>query len=112
MEVLALTGSDLTDTEVRHGADFIAKTAPGRYSTADTIASEVIRLAMDGLDAEFVTETVAGARSLTRDQAAAAWDEVRSGPGWTTVVVADAAAHLKSVQALGLGEVSVVQAAR
>ncbi len=112
MEVLALTGSDLTDTEVRHGADFIAKTAPGRYSTADTIASEVIRLAMDGLDAEFVTETVAGARSLTRDQAAAAWDEVRSGPGWTTVVVADAGAHLKSVQALGLGEVSVVQAAR
>ncbi len=111
MAVLALTGSDLTDTEVQHGADFIAKTAPGRYSTADTIASEVIRLAMDGLDADFVTETVAGARSLTREQASDAWDEVRSGPGWTTVVVADAAAHLESVQALGLGEVSVVQAA-
>lgn len=111
MEVLALTGSDLTDAEVRHGADFIAKTAPGRYSTADTIASEVIRLAMDGLDATFVTETVAGARVLTRDQAAAAWDEVRRGPEWTTVVVADAAAHLDSIRGLGLGKVDVVQAA-
>lgn len=111
MEVLSLRGDDLTEREVRHGADFVAKTAPGRYSTADTIASEVIRLAMDGLDAEFVTQTVAGARSLTRDHAADAWDEVRSGAGWTTVVVADAAAHLEPIRALGLGEVSVVQAA-
>ncbi len=111
MEVLAMDGDDLTEREVRHGADFVAKTAPGRYSTADTIASEVIRLAMDGLDADFVTDTVAGARSLTRDQAAAAWDEVRSGPEWTTVLVADAQAHLESVQALGLGEVTVVAAA-
>ena len=111
MEVLAIGGDDLTEPEVRHGADFVAKTAPGRYSTADTIASEVLRLAMDGLDADFVTHTVAGARSLTLDQAAEAWDEVRRGPDWTTVVVADAAAHLDSVRALGLGEVTVVAAA-
>lgn len=111
MDVLALTGQDLTEREVRHGADYVAKTAPGRYSTADTIATEVIRLAMDGLDTEFVTQTVAGARSLTRDQAAAAWDEVQAGPEWTTVVVADASAHRESIEALGVGEVSVVPAA-
>lgn len=108
MEVLALRGSDLTEQEVRHGADFIAKTAPGRYSTADTIASEVIRLALDDLEVDFVTQTLAQARSLTRDRAAAAWEGVCAGPGWTTIVVADAATHAEPLAALGLGEVTVL----
>ncbi len=109
IQVLALTGRDLTEREVRHGADFVAKTAPGRYGTADMIASEVVRLALDDLDVEFVTATLETARSLTRDQAGAAWDEVCAGPGWTTVVVADADTHLAPLQDLGLGEVSVVR---
>ncbi len=108
MKVLALRGSDLTEREVRHGADFVAKTAPGRYSTADMIASEVVRLALDDLDVEFVTTTLETARSLSRDQAGSAWDEVCSGPGWTTVVVADAETHRAPLEALGLGEVTVV----
>lgn len=109
-KVLALKGSDLTEREVRHGADFVAKTAPGRYSTADMIASEVVRLALDDLDVQFVTATLDTARSLTRDQAGAAWDEVCTGPGWTTIVVANAATHLPPLQDLGLGEVTVVEA--
>ncbi|MGB3827238.1 MAG: pitrilysin family protein [Ornithinimicrobium sp.] len=109
-QVLALRGSDLTQREVRHGADFVAKTAPGRYSTADTIASEVVRLALDDLDVGFVTQTLDTARSLTRDQAGAAWDEVADGPGWSTIVVADAASHLEPLSELGLGEITVVAA--
>ncbi len=109
MEVLSLQGSDLTEREVRHGADFVAKTAPGRYGTADTIASEVVRLALDDLDVDFVTATLETARSLTREQAGSAWDEVCAGPGWTTIVVADADTHLRPVEELGLGEVVVVR---
>ncbi|MGB3258865.1 MAG: pitrilysin family protein [Ornithinimicrobium sp.] len=109
MQVLSLRGSDLTEREVQHGADFVAKTAPGRYGTADTIASEVVRLALDDLGGDFVTATLETARSLTRGHAAAAWDEVCAGPGWTTVVVADADTHRGPVEALGLGEVVVVR---
>ncbi len=109
MKVLSLRGSDLTEREVRHGADFVAKTAPGRYGTADMIASEVVRLALDDLGVDFVTATLETARSLTRDHAASAWDEVRAGPGWTTIVVADADTHLRAVEELDLGEVVVVR---
>ncbi len=110
MQVLSFTGADLTEEEVRHGGDFVAKTAPGRYSTADGIANEVTRLALDGFDSDFVTATLATARSVSRQGAADAWNGIRSGPGWTTVVVGDAAAHADAVGGLGLGEVSVIPA--
>jgi predicted Zn-dependent peptidase len=100
-EVLDIRGEDLTEAEVRHAADFVAKTAPGRYSTADAIAGELVRLALDGLGAEFVTDTVETARTMTREKAAAAWDGVVAGPEWTTVVVGDAERHLPDVERLG-----------
>jgi zinc protease len=107
-EVLALTGADLTDAEVRHAADFVGKTAPGRFATADAVADEVVRLALDDLDVDTVTRTLEQVRTLTRPQVAAAWDEVREGPGWTTVVVADACRHAEGLASTGFGEVTVV----
>lgn len=110
-EVLSLTGQELSAPEVEHAADFVAKTAPGRYATADAVADEVVRLALDDLDVSTVSETVAQAASLTQEQAAAAWDEVANGPGWTAVVVGDARhAEAAELGALGLGAVSVVSA--
>ncbi|MGB7447962.1 MAG: pitrilysin family protein [Ornithinimicrobium sp.] len=100
-EVVDIRGEDLTEAEVQHAADFVAKTAPGRYSTADAIASDVARLALDGLGPDFVTGTVETSRTMTRAKAAAAWDDVADGPGWTTVVVGDAAKHLGAVEQLG-----------
>ncbi|WP_324100521.1 M16 family metallopeptidase [Ornithinimicrobium sp.] len=100
-EVLDVSGEGLSEQEVRHAADFVAKTAPGRYSTADSVANELVRLALDDLGPEFVTGTVETSRTLTRQAAAAAWDEVAGGPGWTTVVVGDAERHLTALERLG-----------
>ncbi|MGB3687060.1 MAG: pitrilysin family protein [Ornithinimicrobium sp.] len=108
--LLSFTGDDLTEDEVRHAADFVAKTAPGRYSTADAIADELIRLSLDGLDADFVTANLATARGVEVSAVAAAWEDVRAGPDWTIVIVGDATAHTEPLRALGLGDLSVVPA--
>lgn len=112
LEVLELRGADLSEAEVRHGSDFVAKTAPGRFATSDAVADEITRLALDDLDVDTVTQTVEQARGLTRDQAAAAWDEVRDGPGWTVVVVGDAERHAAGLAGLaaGAGGLTVVPA--
>lgn len=107
-EVLALTGADLTDAEVRHAADFVGKTAPGRYATSDAVADEVVRLALDDLDVDTVTRTLEQVQTLTRQQVAAAWEDVRGAAGWTTVVVGDADRHAQGLAATGFGEVTVV----
>ena len=107
-EVLALTGADLTDAEVRHAADFVGKTAPGRYATSDAVADEVVRLALDDLDVDTVTRTLEQVRTLTRGRVAAAWDEVRGAAGWTTVVVGDARRHAEGLASTGFGKVTVV----
>ncbi len=91
VDVLRLRGEELTEDEVRAAADFVARTAPGRYATADAVADEAVGLALDGLPTDFVTSTVEQVRTLTRDQAAQAWDAHVSG-GWTVVLVGDAAA--------------------
>lgn len=110
LQVLELRGADLTEQEVRHGADFVAMTAPGRYATSDAVADEIVRLALDDLDVDVVTQTVDQVRGLTRDRVAAAWEEVRGGPGWTVVVVGDAAEHAAGLGGLGLGAPTVVPA--
>lgn len=108
-EVLAVRGADLGDAEVRHAADFVGRTAPGRFATADAVADQVIRLALDDLELDTVDETLAQILRLTRDEAAAAWEDVRSGAGWTVVLVGDAEhAPVAELEGLGCGPVAVV----
>lgn len=108
-EVLAVTGEDLGEAEVRHAADFVARTAPGRYATAAAVAGQVTQLALDDLDVDSVDDTLAQALGLTRDAAAAAWEEVRGGPGWSLVVVGDSEhTPMADLEALGWGPVTVV----
>lgn len=109
MEVLELTGSDLTDTELADAAAYVARTAPGRYATADAVAAEAVSLALDGLDTAFVSDSLAQARALDPSVARDAWDAHRQQP-WTIVLVGDAAAHADAVSALGVGPVTVVPA--
>lgn len=111
LAALGFTGADLGEQEVRRAADFVARTAPGRYATADMVAAEAMGLAMDGLDGSFVTRMLEQVTGLTRDQAAAAWDAHRH-PGWTVVLVGDAAEHAAGVEALGVGLLQVVQRSR
>lgn len=96
-----------TDDELRAGVDFIAGTAPGRYATADAVASEASGLLMDGLPLDFTTrtreETMAlSADHLTRTYAALAPRQ------WCVVVVGDAGVYADQVRELGLGPVTVV----
>ena len=106
LRILDTPGSDLTEREVREAADFAAMTAPGRYLTADTVADEIVSLISDGLEPATVTRTIEELRELTPERAAAAWDDVRNGPGWTVIAVGDPE-HREGLEGLGLGPVRV-----
>lgn len=109
LQILDLTGDELTQEEVEQARDFIAMTAPGRYQTADAIADELVSLVSDDLPTDTVSRTVEDLRQLTVDRAGAAWDEVRQGPGWTVVAVGDPG-HAEGLAQLGLGPVRTVPA--
>lgn len=110
LDILDLQGSDLTDAELAHAAGYQARTAPGRFATCEAVAGEAVSLALDGLDTDFVSRTVAQIRTLDPDVARQAWDRHR-GTGWTVVLVGDAE-HAAGVRALRRGVVDVVSAAR
>jgi zinc protease len=98
-----------TEDETRAGVDFIGKTAPGRYATADTVADEAAGLSLEGLTTEFTT---ANLRALADVDAAAlteAYGRYVSGE-WTVVVVGDAGLYAEGVRGLGHGEVTILPA--
>ena len=51
--------------EVRAGVDFIEKTAPGRFATADAVADEAASLALEGLALDFPTTHLRRVAALT-----------------------------------------------
>ncbi|MGD8148589.1 M16 family metallopeptidase [Ornithinimicrobium sp. Y1694] len=89
LAILDTRGREFDEREVRAAADYVARTAPGRYATADVVADEILSMVSDGLAADTVTATLAELRAVGPDQVAAAWDEVRRGPGWTICLVGD-----------------------
>ncbi|KUG59373.1 hypothetical protein AVL62_06775 [Serinicoccus chungangensis] len=107
LRILGAPGESLGQQEVREAADFVAMTAPARYLTADSVADELVSLVGDGLGPEAVTRTLREVHDLTTERAAQAWDEVRTGPGWTVVVVGDPDA-IAPVADAGLGPVRTV----
>jgi predicted Zn-dependent peptidase len=117
VELLESGRNGFSDKEVRSGVDFISKTAPGRYATADTIADEAVGMALDGRTTEFTTANLHDLATVDRSRVEAAYARFAAGAGigagtpgagWTIVLVGDATAHLAAVEALGLGAVAVV----
>ncbi len=109
LSILGGAREGFSDEEVRAGVDFISKTAPGRFATADSVADEAAGLALEGLGTDFTTSTLEQMRHLDRETLAGAYR--RWVPGeWTVVVVGDAQTYAEGVRGLGLGEVSVVPA--
>jgi zinc protease len=98
-----------TEEEVRAGVDFIGKTAPGRFATADALADEAAMLALDGLTTQFTTETLTAMRELGPQDLQEAYRRWVDG-AWTVVVVGDAASCVEGLRELGVGEVTVVPA--
>ncbi|NNG39230.1 insulinase family protein [Flexivirga sp. ID2601S] len=103
-----VSGKPLTDEETRSAVDYIGKTAPARYATADAVADEAAALELDGLSTEFVSSYLAQLAGLTADDLNAAWGAWAQEPR-TVVLVGDAEAHADGVRALGRGEVTVVR---
>ncbi|MER7071519.1 pitrilysin family protein [Terrabacter sp. NPDC000476] len=117
LEILESGREGFSDKEIRSGVDFISKTAPGRYATADTIADEAVGMALDGRTTDFTTTNLRDLATVDRARVEAAYARFADGAGvgatgpgsgWTVVMVGDAAAHLAAVEALGLGDVTVV----
>ena len=109
LEILDRAREGFTEDETQAGVDFIGKTAPGRYATADTVADEAASLSLEGLTTEFTT---ANLRALADVDAAAlteAYGRYVSGE-WTVVVVGDASLYAEGVRGLARGEVTVLPA--
>jgi predicted Zn-dependent peptidase len=120
VEILESGRGGFSEKEIRSGVDFIGKTAPGRYATADTIADEAVGMALDGRTTEFTTANLRDLATVDKARVEAAYARFTAGAGigagtpgagWTIVMVGDADEHLDAVQALGLGEVAVVTGA-
>jgi len=118
VEILGSGSEGFSEKEIRSGVDFISKTAPGRYATADAIADEAVSMALDGRTTEFVTSNLRDLRTVDAARVDAAYGRFaeragigagpRSGAGWTIALVGDADAHLDAISALDLGELTVV----
>ncbi|MEO7421630.1 MAG: pitrilysin family protein [Ornithinibacter sp.] len=103
IDILDGARNGFTEAELRAGADFIAKTAPGRYATADAVADESVALAMERLAPDFTTTNLAAVRSLTLKDLDTAYRRVATGE-WTIVLVGDASTVVPAAQeALGVG---------
>ncbi|GAB78315.1 Predicted Zn-dependent peptidase [Austwickia chelonae] len=93
--------------EVQAGVDYLCRTAPGRYATADAVADEAASRAMEGLTTEHTTEVLQDMRTLTPERLTEAYRAHVDGI-WTAVVVGDASVLTGPLRELGLGEVTVL----
>lgn len=109
LDILDAARDGFTDDEVRSGADYITRTAPGRFTTADAVADETAGLVLDDLPLDFTTTNLVATRTLTADDVSRAYRDVVDGK-WTVVIVGDASAYEEEVRALGRGTVTVVPA--
>ncbi|MFQ6170020.1 M16 family metallopeptidase [Oryzobacter sp. R7] len=96
-----------TDAELRTGVDYVAKTAPGRYATADAVADESAALALEGLPTDFSTRTLRDVAALDLDALDAAYRRVATG-GWSVVLVGDAARVVPDLEGRVAGPVTTV----
>jgi predicted Zn-dependent peptidase len=109
LDILDAAREGFTEDETRAGVDFIGRTAPGRYATADTIAEEAAGLSLEGLTTEFTTANLRALLDVDPATLAAAYDRYVKGQ-WTVVIVGDAGLYAEGVRALDRGEVTVIPA--
>ena len=108
--ILDAAAEGFTDEEVRAGVDFIEKTAPGRFATADAVADEAASLALEGLAPDFPTTHLRRVAGLTPEDLVAAYRAVVTPGEWSVVVVGDAAAIAEAVEAVAPARPTVVPA--
>ena len=109
LEILDKAREGFTEEETRVGVDFIGRTAPGRYATADTVADEAAGLSLEGLTTEFTTANLRALADVDAGALAKAYGRYVSGE-WTVVVVGEASLYAEGVRGLGRGEVTILPA--
>jgi len=107
LQILQDARKGFTAEETRAATDYIGKTAPARYATADAVADEALMLESVGLGTEFVSSYLSQLAGLTPGDLDAAWARWADEPP-TIVLVGDADAHADGIRALGIGEFEVV----
>jgi len=109
LDILDTAREGFTAQETKAGVDFIGRTAPGRYATADAVAEEAAGLSLEGLTTDFTTENLLALAEVDAASLAAAYGRYVNGE-WTVVVVGDASLYAEGVRGLDRGEVSVLPA--
>ena len=109
LDILDKALDGFTEEETRVGVDFIGRTAPGRYATADTVADEAAGLSLEGLTTEFTTANLRALADVDAEALAKAYGRYVSGE-WTVVVVGEASLYAEGVRGLGRGEVTILPA--
>lgn len=107
LDILDRAREGFDEDETRSGVDFLFRTAPGRYATADAVADEAVTLALDDLTTRFTTDNLQAIRTLDAARLSEAYARFATGE-WTVVVVGDASRYAEGIRALGRGGVSVV----
>lgn len=107
LEILDAARDGFTEEETRAATDFIGKTAPARYATADAVADEAAMLRSNGLGTEFVSSYLEQLATLEAADLDTAWRKWADQPR-TIVLVGDAEAHAAGIRDLGIGEVTVI----
>jgi predicted Zn-dependent peptidase len=109
LDILDKAREGFTQEETMAGVDFIGRTAPGRYATADAVAEEAAALSLEGLTTEFTTANLQALLDVDADALAAAYDRYVNGE-WTVVIVGDAALYADGVRSLNRGDVTILPA--
>ena len=109
LDILDTARGGFTQEETKAGADFIGRTAPGRYATADTVAEEAAGLSLEGLTTDFTTANLQALLEVDAAALASAYNRYVTG-AWTVVIVGDASLYAEGVRGLNRGEVTVIPA--
>jgi len=109
LDILDKAREGFTAEETRAGVDFISKTAPGRYATADAVAEEAATLSLEGLTTDFTTANLLALADVDAAALTAAYDRYVNGE-WTVVIVGDASLYAEGVRALNRGPLTVLPA--
>jgi zinc protease len=109
LEIMDKAREGFNEAETRTGVDFIGKTAPGRYATADTVADEAAGLSLEGLTTDFTTASLRALDDVDAEVLTKAYGRYVTGE-WTVIIVGDASMYAEGVRALGRGEVVILPA--